>query len=197
MYRKLPNLVLGFHGCDQKVFDDVIGNKNKLKASCNDYDWLGSGIYFWENSYERAREWAGRHPKIKAPAVVGAIIDLGHCLNLTDYASCELLKAGYELLKSRCESLGQPLPENKTIKGSKDVLLRLLDCAVIEQLHLWTKDNKYPAFDSIRGVFTEGEPIFPGSALLQKTHIQISVVNPNCIKGYFSPLEQDASYNIP
>ena len=51
MYSKLPNLVLGFHGCSKDTFDAVIQNGQHLKKSENDYDWLGNGIYFWENSY--------------------------------------------------------------------------------------------------------------------------------------------------
>jgi hypothetical protein len=38
--------------------DKVIAGKENLLASTNDYDWLGSGIYFWENNEERAMEWA-------------------------------------------------------------------------------------------------------------------------------------------
>lgn len=44
MYNKLPNLVLGFHGCNREVFEKVIIKGEHLKASSNTYDWLGSGI---------------------------------------------------------------------------------------------------------------------------------------------------------
>ena len=54
MYEKLPNLVLGFHGCDKSTYEKVLKNYENLKASDNTYDWLGNGIYFWENSYQRA-----------------------------------------------------------------------------------------------------------------------------------------------
>ena len=50
--------VLGYHGCDRAVGERVLANKVHLKASNNDYDWLGTGIYFWENSPRRALEWA-------------------------------------------------------------------------------------------------------------------------------------------
>lgn len=48
MYEKLPNLVIGFHGCSQETYDKVIHQNQTLKASENTYDWLGHGIYFWE-----------------------------------------------------------------------------------------------------------------------------------------------------
>ena len=50
LYANRPNLTIGFHGCDQSVVDKVIAGKENLLASTNDYDWLCSGIYFWENN---------------------------------------------------------------------------------------------------------------------------------------------------
>ena len=42
-------------------------------------------------------------------------------------------------------------------------------------------------FDTIRGVFQEGEPIFKSAGLKMKSHIQIAVRNPAAIIGYFKP----------
>jgi len=36
-----------------------------------------------------------------------------------------------------------------------------------------------------RGVFVEGEPLYPGAAIQKFNHIQVCVRNPDCIKGYF------------
>ena len=88
-------------------------NYENLKASDNTYDWLGNGIYFWENSYQRAYDWAASNSKYKEPAVLGAVIDLGYCLNLTDYHSAEVLKRGYEMLKIKYATLGEKLPHNR------------------------------------------------------------------------------------
>ena len=88
MYEKLPNLVIGFHGCSRETYDKVIHQNQALKASENTYDWLGHGIYFWEQNLKRAKDWARRRYG-KEAAVVGAVIDLGNCLNLTDSKSSE------------------------------------------------------------------------------------------------------------
>lgn len=56
--------------------------------------------------------------------------------------------------------------------------------------------NKMP-FDSIRGVFTEGKAIYPKAGFVEKTHIQLCIINPNCIKGYFAPLSYNVEYNMP
>ncbi|MCH5341138.1 MAG: hypothetical protein J1E01_06710 [Acetatifactor sp.] len=133
MYAKLPNLVIGFHGCRAKTYRNVLYRHQHLKRSANKYDWLGNGIYFWENSYERAYEWAKQRYGKKG-AVLGAVIDLGLCLNLTDYNSVDILRQGYEMLRMRCEVFGIPLPQNTKGKSKTDLLLRDLDCAVIQQI---------------------------------------------------------------
>jgi hypothetical protein len=56
------------------------------KQCDNEYDWLGNGIYFWEHSPERARRWAGADG-----IVIGAVIQLGNCLDLTDLRYTGLL----------------------------------------------------------------------------------------------------------
>ena len=89
------------------------------------------------------------------------------------------------------------LPQNKKTKGTSDILLRNLDCAVIEQIHDYNKQNNLQEYDSVRGVFTEGVAPYPGSAFYEKTHIQICIRNPNCIKGYFRPALKDTGFPIP
>ena len=103
LYANRPNLTIGFHGCDQSVVDKVITGKENLLVSTNDYDWLGSGIYFWENNEERAYNWACELSKrsgssIKSPAVIGAVIDLGYCFDLTDSTYLQELKDAYNFL---------------------------------------------------------------------------------------------------
>ena len=196
MYSKLPNLVIGFHGCNKDVYKKVIVDGEHLIASSNSYDWLGNGIYFWEQNYERAYNWA-QNRYGKNAAVIGAVIDLGFCLNLTDSSSNEKLKLGFDMLRLRCSLSKQELPKNRESKKSKDVLLRDLDCAVIQQIHYYNKEENLPAFDSVRGIFTEGEPVYEGSEFLEKTHVQLCICNPNCIKGYFNPLSKQDEYPLP
>lgn len=196
-YSKLPNLVLGFHGCDKNTFKNVIIKGQHLKNSNNNYDWLGHGIYFWENSYVRALDWA-KNRYGKDAKVLGAVVDLGNCLNLTDYSSTEILKNAYKLLKYNYEMAGIPIPENVYGKSNTDLLLRYLDCSVIEYVHYLKKlNNPNNQYDSVRGVFTEGKEVYEGSGFVEKTHIQLCIVNPNCIKGYFEPLKFNKKYGLP
>ena len=44
-------------------------------------------------------------------------------------------------------------------------------------------------FDSTRGLFLEGSPVYEGAGIRLKNHIQICIRNKNCIKGFFIPRE--------
>lgn len=206
MYSKRTNLIIGFHGCDEKVAHDIITKKSQMNKSTNDYDWLGSGMYFWENNYSRALQFAvdqknrTKHDKVKkveVPSVIGAVIDLGYCLDLLESENLLMLKSSYETLKELSARQGFVLPQNKTIGKNNDFLIRHLDCAVIENLHQLNKMNNLIPYDSVRGVFWEGEELYENAGFKEKNHIQICVRNPNCIKGFFIPRDIDDNFQMP
>ena len=202
MYSKCRNIIIGFHGCDKSIRDKIIAGESFMKKSNNDYDWLGNGLYFWENNIKRALLFAEdkqkRTPgKIIEPAVLGAFIDLGYCLDLLDSAYLALLKEFYTLLKEAFENQGVNIPKNQPVGDSFDLLLRNLDCAVIESVHTYNKNNNKQEFDSVRGVFWEGNDLYPNAGFKEKNHIQICVRNSNCIKGFFIPREYDSKFIIP
>lgn len=204
LYSHRSQFVLGFHGCDKTLAEEVILGKKMLKESDHDYDWLGHGIYFWENNVERAKQWADDNSKrkdslIKTPGVLGAFLDLGNCLDLTDSGSLQQLKLPYETLKKTLILAGLDMPVNvdPVRVNSKDRILRKLDCAVISTLHELRQKAGLPPYDSVRGVFWEGNELYPGAGFREKNHIQIAIVNPNCIKGFFLPRDVDGKYIIP
>ena len=198
MYSKRSGLIVGFHGCDISTRDSVVSSeKEKLKSSKNTWDWLGNGIYFWENNLERAYDFA-LQKGITNSAVVGAIIDLAYCLDLLETKNLKILKTAYEQLKLIREKEGKILPVNLPDKeGNDDLLNRKLDCAVINLIHQFNEENNHPEFDSVRGVFFEGEDLYPNAGFKEKNHIQIAVRNSNSIKGYFIPREADKKHLIP
>jgi hypothetical protein len=205
MYPAKPGLLIAFHGCDQSVRNKIINAKATLNCSRNKYDWLGNGIYFWENNQQRALDFA-RELKIKPreegqvirkPAVLGAVIDMGFCLDLLDTEYINLVKVSYQTLIESCKTLGLPLPVNKSLRGSKDLLLRNLDCAVIENLHNQRELNRLKSFDSVRGAFIEGNELYDNAGFHEKNHIQICIRNPNCIKGLFLPIVANDKYPVP
>jgi hypothetical protein len=179
-----------------------VNGEEDLIPSTNDYDWLGNGIYFWENNEARALQWATELSKrkgssIKKPAVVGAIIDLGYCFDLTDSTYLQELKDAYDIFVEICHRAGKTLPKNTDIGTSTDKLIRKLDCSVIQTVHLINQDANKRAYDSVKGVFWEGHSLYPNAGFAEKNHIQICVCNPNCIKGYFLPRGIDTAYPNP
>ena len=158
-----------------------------FQLSQNEYDWLGEGVYFWEANPLRGLEFAREGTKrkspnlsIKTPAVIGAVIDLGNCLDLTSSAGLDSLKDAFDSLKEMTTSAGSALPVNHPER-----LMHNLDCAVINTLHGLRKKKALAEFDSVKGIFIEGDPIYPGSEFHAKNHIQVAVRNPECIKGVF------------
>jgi hypothetical protein len=193
MYTSRTGLILGFHGTDESIVNDVLNGKGDLKKRDNVYDWLGHGIYFWDNSPSRAMDWAielskRKGSKITKTAVIGAILDLGYCLDLLDYKNLELVKFGYSMLESTLSASKIPMPQNKG--NDADLTLRELDCAAIQSLHSSITDDNEKEFDSVRGVFWEGKRLYPNAGFREKNHIQICVRNIECIKGYFLPLKR-------
>ncbi len=201
MYSKCRNLIIGFHGCDKSVRDAIVTGESVMTVKKNSYDWLGYGLYFWENNVQRALAFAEekkiRDNKLLAPAVLGAFIDLGYCFDLIDSSYLSLLPRFYSILETTCQLQGQSLPVNRASGQSIDLLQRNLDCAVIETAHTFNKDKGYPPFDSVRGVFWEGHDVYPNAGFKEKNHIQICVRNPNCIKGFFIPRISDTAYCNP
>ena len=192
-YQKTGNIVLGFHGCDKKVGERIIKSQTEhLTPSKNDYDWLGSGIYFWLNDPIRAYEWAVQSKKVSEPFVVGAIIDLGNCLNLSERVAVRSLRRSYEEVKLSLEIAGKDISEiaNKRDDKGGFKLLRPLDCAVINNL-VETASAMGTIFDTVYGYFQEGTDAYPGAGIREKSHIQICVRNKECIKGYFLPRSEE------
>lgn len=189
-----PGVIYGFHGCDRRVGEAVlISHTQHLKASENIYDWLGHGIYFWEASPERGLEFA-REAKIRKkitkgkihhPYVVGAVIELGNCLNLLDHAGLMEMRTAHQMLKASAEAEGKQLPLNEFKDKSGAYLTRALDCAVLEYLHRTRTDAALPAYDTVIGALWEGNDLYDLAGVTDKNHMQICVRNAECVRGYF------------
>ncbi len=160
-----------------------------LKASDNVWDWLGGGLYFWEQNPGRALEYAeecaaGKQKnkvQIKTPFVIGAIIELGNCLNLLDAKSGSIVRKAYNALSEVHLKAQAQMPLNR---GAR----RELDCAVIKYVHEVTKRDNLPKYDTVRSSFDEGGGLYPDSNFRDRLHIEICVINMELIKGYFLPL---------
>ncbi|HEY4240105.1 MAG TPA: hypothetical protein VGM88_09830 [Kofleriaceae bacterium] len=183
---KYDRTIVAYHGCDFDTGERLLAGE-PFRQSQNDYDWLGEGIYFWEYGADRALKFAHdqqRRGKVARPAIVGALLQLGHCFDLMDSRFTDELPVAYRLVKEAYALAGRPLPAN----GGKtpDKLLRRRDCAVLN-FYLKLQREGGDAFDSVRCGFVEGPPAFPGSGIRHRSHVQIAIRNPACVLGVFRP----------
>lgn len=116
MHQLAASFILGYHGCDKAVGERILEGE-PFKQSNNDYDWLGPGIYFWEANPLRGLDFAReakkrRSSNIKKPFVIGAVISLGLCLDLTTTAGIEQVRAAHKSLVEFAAAAGRKLPEN-------------------------------------------------------------------------------------
>jgi hypothetical protein len=183
-----PFEITGFHSCDREIGLGVLNGDTELIPSDNTWDWLGNGIYFWEQNPGRALQYAREcssgaqknKVRIKTPFVIGAIIELGNCLNLLEPNSISIIRESHAALREVYSSLNRDLPVNK---GAN----RTLDCAVIKYVHEISRKKGNIPYDTVRSAFNEGGEVYTGSNFTERLHIEICVINPECIKGYFLP----------
>lgn len=154
------------------------------QPSNNDWDWLGHGIYFWEHAPERALRWAreryrGRRQR---PAVVGVHLQLGRCFDLLNESFTSQLEESYEKLVQTFADESRALPRNSGPEGKR----RELDCLVIN-FRLTDLRNNGVEYDTVRGAFLEGVPVYPSAGFSRESHIQVAVRNTSCILGVFRP----------
>jgi len=194
------HLLVAYHGCDIVTRDLLVTGRTTLKDSKNDYDWLGSGIYFFEGDAERAlsfAEAASVQPErrytaspVVTPAVVGAVLCVQRTLDMTTKqgllefadASVQLARVwdaqGVEQNRRPCN-----VPPNE---NDGDVLLRKLDNAVIEFIHA-SREEIEPGYQMVRGAFRQGPELALHSGFHKDSHIQLAVRDRACIVGWFLP----------
>lgn len=120
---------------------------------------------------------------------MGAIIDLRHCLDLFDRAAMRQVNATYSSLVDLFARTDRVMPQNTG--PTPDKAGRKLDCLVMNTLHAIRDASGQQAYDSVRGPFLEGAPIYEGAGFRSHSHIQICVRTTGGIKGYFRPIALD------
>ena len=171
---RAPKQVTAYHGCSVAVAERIVDGE-PFRASINNYDWLGTGIYFWEYAPYRAAEWAQLRFGSDA-AVIEVKIELGRCLNLLDSEYFADLQTAYSEAVAGSLDDGLVLPAN--IGGR-----HLLDRLVVDRLCRSYKATARSNIQVVRGCFPEGEPVFEGSRILRYSHVQIAVRDQSCISG--------------
>lgn len=154
-------LVYGYHGTSQRFLHSI--SATGFRTSKNREDWLGDGVYFWQDAPEHAWRWA--RDKYQSEAVViGALVRLSDCMDLLDTGWWQDLAAFHATL-----SAAVPLPKQPpTSKAHR------LDRAVINSF-IEARARQGVRIRVVRAAFPEDDPVFQNSALTVSSHVQIAV----------------------
>ena len=154
----------GYHGTTTEAAASIL--QEGFRVSRNEYDWLGDGIYFFQDAPARAWEWARTHHGSDA-AVIGSSIRVEDCMDLLDIRWSQVITEAHDSFIAQLKQANQPLPIQRP--G-----VHRLDRAVIN----YTVGNlaeQGVKIRVIRAAFSEGDPVFPESAIFDRSHVQIAV----------------------
>ena len=159
---------IGYHGTRISAAQAILDEG--FRISENQYDWLGDGVYFFQDAPQQAWDWALERYGDDA-AVVGARIRTAECVNLLDTGWNSFMANVYNSYLSFLNRLGDQVPEQS---GGN----HRLDREVINYAVGVLEDSGYNVA-CIRAAFAEGRPVYPNSAILDLTHVQIAVRHPD------------------
>lgn len=169
-----PIRVACYHGTSKQAANVII--QQGFNLSANDYDWLGTGVYFFQDAPVRAMRWATQqHPE--NPAVIRSLIRLENCIDLLDINWFPLIRNGYNSFVDELLRANQPLPRQNPARSKA----HRLDCAYFNYI-VEVLSHHGQKIEAIRGVFLEGERIFPDSAIFDQAHVQIAIRNTSLIE---------------
>lgn len=185
--------VIAYHGTSSAASERIL--REGFVASLNGYDWLGDGTYFFQevpgfphSGLEHAQAWAERlHPT--EPAVLRLEIELLDCMDLLDHGWSSRLRLLHDELSDRVERVGRELPRQAGGNHGLDRMLINYAAGVLA-------DAGKPV-RSVRGCFGEdARAAFPGSSLIDLTHVQIAVRDASVV-GNIEALSWPPSPAIP
>jgi hypothetical protein len=168
-FRDYHRTIIAFHGTTVAEADRLVDGQ-PFKPSNKAYEWLGAGVYFWEYAPKQAWWWATEMRKYTQPAVIGAMIRLGNCLDLLDPANVRRLRGYHDDQLLKWSAAGVPIPRNVLSKKS-------MDCAILNWAYS-ESDMTETKVETSRGVFVptkKAKRAWPGSWIYDEAHIQVCV----------------------
>jgi hypothetical protein len=176
-----PVNVHGYHGTLMSKVDSIL--KNGFQFSQNPWDWLGSGIYFWQDAPIRAREWAKDWSARNGDgeiAVIHAELVLEDCIDMLDVewndSLAEMTVEFQEAMQSEPEYAGLKNYREGPHRGRHELDAAFFNYTVAAFAQ---RDLKVAA---IRAAITEGKSLLPDSPLAFKSHVQICILDPALIR---------------
>ena len=136
----------------------------------------------------------GNNLPLRIPLLLAQSLILGVCLDLLDKKWLDFLRDAYDQMMLGLNEAGKELPANSAFgENDFDFKKRELDCAVIRFAVELAETKMAIKFDSVRAAFWEGKELYPQAGFKTHNHIQLSIINPDCIKGIFLPRQKTNS----
>ena len=164
-------IVKGYHGTSSSAAHSIL--KEGFRISQNHYDWLGDGVYLFQEAPQRAWDWAFEWHGDEA-AVLGAEFSTAECINLLDTGWNSFMADAYNSYLSFLNALGDQVPEQSG--GNHRLDREVINYAV------GVLEDRGIKVACVRSAFAEGRPVYPNSSILHLAHVQIAVRHPQrCI----------------
>lgn len=182
--------VVAFHGTTAEAAERLV-NGEPFSESDRDDEWFGKGVYFWEYAFKQAWWWAKSYRKFDRPAVIGASIRLGNCLDLLDPTNTAFLREMYGELTAELVGRGLPVPKN--VRRQK-----WLDCAVMNLVYSECEKQGRP-LDAARPVYVNSSKqsrVWDRSSIRVDSHIQLCLRNQRNIVSVWH-VREDGRYGKP
>lgn len=150
--------VRAYHAGDAKEIDDLIAGQPYMTPSYHGNNWLGEGLYFWENNANKAEKWQLEKGK---GAILQCDIDTQNLLNLLeDTDSSDLF---FEDAKALSEKHKSKYLNNRSSQKFE------LDCQIFNEYRRKVKGQ----FSGVRMAFYLGESVSKDGNIFTGQHIQI------------------------
>ncbi len=169
------NTVRCYHGTSLALAHEIL--REGFKPSVKAIEWLGTGIYFWQEALNWAAVWAESRRQAEGLggkiAVVAAEVSLRDCLDLCDSYWSQKMDA------ASSEFLDEVAPRG--LRNNPETGENLLDCAFFNFVVQQYKERGIE-FKSVRAPCMTGRPLFEGSPIYTLGHIQLAVRDPSVIQ---------------
>lgn len=151
-------LIKAYHAGDFHEITDFIQSQSYITPSCNSSNWLGNGVYFWENDASRAELWQLQKSK---GLILECDIDTRNLLNLLEHSN--------EAQQFFSDAHTRSMKYKNTILNNRATQRFDLDCKIFNTL---PRDIK-TEFAGIRMAFFLGDSVSEDGNLFTDQHIQI------------------------
>lgn len=164
-----PIEIFGYHGTSRESAEQILRDGFEIRSK--PWDWLGDGVYFWQDAPRRAslwgEEWTTGGARSAEVSVVKARLSLEDCIDLLDVGWNEVLEETVGLFQERLLRSGRKL-ENKS-RGR-----HMWDAAFFNFL-VGQLESSGIKVGSIRAAIAEGKALQRGSPIQYRSHVQVAV----------------------